>query len=339
MAGRVDGDKNKNTKTSRGEQEASSAVTDTIEKATALLKNKTNLVIVILVAVIIVLLIALMGKNNTSVPDETATAPTEDIIVGTTEAAPEETEDYELKKDAVLQLNTLIHTYFEAMKNCDAEAYSNVVAGDDMTVEKLQKKGEYIEDYQNISCYTKPGMTEGTYVTYVYYEVKFRNVETPGPALIQLYVCTNEDGTMYINSGALDTELTGYINTVSSDEQVRTLIADTDQKMKDAMAADEKLARVVEWLNQGGSYVEETVPEETVVTDVDQMTFEDRDEKVLTTTTVRIRSTPTTENDDNIVGKVEPNEELQRIGYNSLWSKVTYNGEEAYVSSSYLITK
>lgn len=338
MAGRVDGDKNKNTKAPSGSQEMPSVITDTINKAVAFVKKNNKLALVLLVAVILIIVLALSGNSDSDTP-ETVVEPSEDIIVNTTEAIPEETEDYELKKDAVPQLNTLITTYFEAMKNCDAEAYSNIVAGDDMTAEKLQKKGEYIEDYQNISCYTKPGMTDGTYVTYVYYEVKFRNVDTAGPALIQLYVCTNEDGTMYINSGALDPELTGYINTISGDEQVRDLIAETDQKMKDAMAADEKLARVVEWLNQGGSYVEETTPEETVETDINLMTFEERDEKVLTTTTVRIRSTPTTENDDNIVGKVEPNEELQRIGYNSQWSKITYNGEEAYVSSSYLITK
>ena len=329
MAGRVDGNKNKNTKNPRGNQEIPSAITDYMNKAAAFFKENKKFGLVILAAVVLLLAVLLFGGKDPA-PSETEPGSSEDIIVNTTEAAPEETEDYGLKKDAVPQLNTLITTYFEAMKNCDAEAYSNIVAGDDMTAEKLQKKGEYIEDYQNISCYTKPGMTEGAYVTYVYYEVKFRNVETPGPALIQLYVCTNEDGTMYINSGALDVELTGYISTVSSDEQVLALIAETDQKMRDAMAADEKLARVVEWLNQGSTYVEETTPEETTVADISQMTFEDRDEKVLTTTT---------ENDDNIVGKVEPNEELQRIGYNSQWSKIVYDGEEAYVSSSYLITK
>lgn len=338
MAGRLDGNREKNKKSSRRSQEKPSAVKDSIDKVVAFFMNNKKIGLVLIVVLAVIILAAIVGHGNTG-ESETQPDTSEEIIVSTTEESTESAVDYELKKDAVPQLNDLIHTYFEAMKNYDAEAYSNIVAGDDMTVEKLEKKGEYIEDYQNISCYTKPGMTDGTYVAYVYYEVKFRNVETPGPALIQLYVCTNEDGTMYINSGALDTELTGYISALGGDEQVRALIAETDQKMKDAMASDEKLSRVVEWLNQGGSYVEETTQEETVPANIDEMTFEERDEKVLTTTTVRVRSTPTTENDDNIVGKVATNEELQRIGYNSQWSKVIYNGEEAYVSSSYLITK
>lgn len=69
------------------------------------------------------------------------------------------------------------------------------------------------------------------------------------------------------------------------------------------------------------------------------MIFEERDEKVLTTTTVRVRSTPDTESDDNVLGKIEAGEELKRVGYNDKWSKVIYQKKEAYVSSDYLITK
>ena len=146
---------------------------------------------------------------------------------------------------------------------------------------------------------------------------------------------------MYINAGALDSELAGYINTIGNDEDVRLLKEETDQKMEEAMASDEKLNLVVEKLNEGANYTEaeETTAAETQPQDASQMTFEERDEDVLTTTTVRVRSTPSTESDDNILGNVEPNETLHRTGYNEQWSRVTYDGEEAYVSSDYLILK
>ena len=85
----------------------------------------------------------------------------------------------------------------------------------------------------------------------------------------------------------------------------------------------------------------ETEPETTTEpeTDISEMVFEERNEKVITTTSVRIRSTPTTDSDDNILGKVEAGEELKRVGYNANWSKIIYDGKEAYISSEYVITK
>ena len=154
------------------------------------------------------------------------------------------------------------------------------------------------------------------------------------------WMITNEDGSMYINAGSLDAELAGYINTVSNDEDVRLLKEETNQKMNEAMASDEKLNLVVEKLNEGANYTaEEPTEAETQPQDVSQMTFEDRDEDVLTTTTVRVRSTPSTDSDDNIIANVEPGETLHRTGYNAQWSRITYDGEEAYVSSDYVILK
>ncbi len=304
------------------------------------LKDNNKMALIILAAVVLVVLVLILRSCGGE--DGTAGETSGEIIVGEGETAPTRSaEDYALKQDAIPELNELVNTYFEAMKNFDAETYTNIVAGDDMTTEKLQKKGEFIEDYQNISCYTKPGISDGDYVAYVYYEVKFHNVDTLCPALIQLYICTNEDGSMYINAGSLDSELAGYINTVSNDEDVRLLKEETNQKMNEAMAADEKLNLVVQKLNEGASYTEEeeTTAAETQPQDISQMTFEDRDEDVLTTTTVRVRSTPTTESDDNIVANIEPNETLHRTGYNEQWSRITYDGEEAYVSSDYVILK
>lgn len=294
--------------------------------------------IVIIVAVVLFILVLVLGggrKNGSG--DENGSG---EVIVNGTDTVPENPIDQELQKDAIPQLNDLVHTYFEAMKNCDAQAYSNIVAGDEVTEEKLQKKGEFIEDYRNISCYTKPGMTEGSYVAYIYYEVKFHNIDTLTPALSQLYICTNEDGTMYINAASVDPELAGYLSKLNEDEQVLQLNHDVEKRLNDACAADENLAAFVELLNRGAGYEpeEETTAEEPE-TDISEMIFEERDEKVLTTTTVRVRSTPDTESDDNVLGKIEAGEELKRVGYNDKWSKVIYQKKEAYVSSDYLITK
>ncbi|MCI8403039.1 MAG: SH3 domain-containing protein [Lachnospiraceae bacterium] len=316
-----------------------SALTDYINKVVTFFKNNKKFGIVLFVAAGLILMVLILDAvNQKEKPEETIPSSTDhEIIVSPPEETTEDPTIYELKKDAIPQLNELVGTYFAAMKNNDAEAYSNIVAGDDMTEEKLRKKGEYIEDYQNISCYTKPGMTDGTYVTYVYYEVKFLNVDTLCPALSQLYICTNEDGTMYINAGPLSSELAGYINTIGNDEQVLDLIHETDRKMEAAMNGDEKLSVFVQKLRELAVYETEPATEEPE-TDISEMTFEERDENVLTTTTVRVRSTPSTDTDDNVIGRLAAGEKVKRVGYNGKWSKIIYQGEEAYASSDYLIT-
>lgn len=303
------------------------------------LKDKKTLVTCILAIIIVLILIFLLSQCNKSKTDENE-SHSEEIVKTNAEETTQDPSYYELKQDAVPALNDLVHTYFAAMENCDVEQYTNVVTGDDMTAEKLEKKGEFIESYQNITCYTKPGMTEGTYIAYVYYEVKFHNVDTLAPALIQLYVCSNEDGTMYFNAGALDAELSAYINTMNSAEDVLALNEETQRKLSEATESDERLTRLIQKFREGANYEEpEVEPEPETNVPIDEMEFEDRDEAVLTTTTVRVRSTPTTETEDNILGLLEAGETVTRTGFNSQWSRIEYKGEVAYVATQYLILK
>ncbi len=68
------------------------------------------------------------------------------------------------------------------------------------------------------------------------------------------------------------------------------------------------------------------------------ITFEEVNETVYATQTVNIRSTMSTEGTANIVKQLSKGEEITRIGYNSEWSKVTYNGETCYIKTKYLST-
>ena len=315
-----------------------STMTGNTDGALALFQNKFTIVVVVVVVLIVLVLgLSFCGKESANGEITTAESTTE--AMENTEETEVDPSTYELQKDAIPQINELVSTYFTVMKNADVQGYKNIVAGDEMTQDKLTKKGEFIEDYLNIVCYTKPGMVDGTYVAFVYYEIKFLNIDTPAPSMSRLYICSNEDGSMYINAGELDQELTGYINTISNDEQLRLLVKQTNQKVEDACASDEKLNSLIELLKKGA--VVETEPETTEEpeTGADELVFEDRNEKVITTTSVRVRSTPSTDSDDNILGKIAAGEEVKRVGYNVNWSKIIYNGKEAYVSSEYVITK
>lgn len=308
------------------------------DKASGLLNSKVAIVIVVVVVLIaLVLGLSFCGKDN--VNDETTDSGENYVETTGENETVIDPSSYELQKDAIPEVNELVDTYFTVMKNADAEGYMNVVVGDEMTQDKLAKKGEFIEDYRNIICYTKPGMTNGEHVAFVYYEIKFHNIDTAAPAMIRLYICSNENGTMYINAGDLGAELSEYINIVSDDQELIQLAKQTDQSLKDACASDDKLNALYNLLIDGGEQPTEPETTQEPETGIDEMVFEERNEKVYAITSVRVRSTPTTDSDDNILGKIEAGDELKRVGYNDSWSKVIYNGKEAYVSSDYVITK
>lgn len=299
--------------------------------------NKKNITICILATAIVLILVVLLGQCNKDTEGDVQN--TEQYVITETETPTVDASYYDLKKDEIPALNELICTYFAAMESCDLAQYTNIVTGDDMTQDKLEKKGEFIESYQNISCYTKPGVTADTYIAYVYYEVKFRNIDTLAPALSQLFVCTNEDGTMYINAGALDPELSGYISVMSSAEDVLELNVSTEKKLVQAIESDEKLLLLIQKLREGAEYVEETEDEPEIDSDSGEMTFEECNEKVLTTAAVKVRSTPDAEGTANVIGRLDSGETIKRTGYNDKWSRIEYQGKVAYVASDYLILK
>lgn len=61
---------------------------------------------------------------------------------------------------------------------------------DDEEADSVTKMSQHIESYNNITCYTKRGPAENSYVVYVCYDIKFQNVDTMAPSLNMLYVCT-----------------------------------------------------------------------------------------------------------------------------------------------------
>lgn len=60
-------------------------------------------------------------------------------------------------------------------------------------------------------------------------------------------------------------------------------------------------------------------------------------ETVYATDSVNVRSSYSTSS--NVIGSLEKGESVTRIGKSSSWSKVKYNGQTAYISSSYLTTE
>ena len=144
-----------------------------------------------------------------------------------------------LEKDGVPEVKELVQKYFDAVKKADVKDLK----------EALKKQCEYVESYENIICYTVPGIADNTYIAYVYYEIKFIGIDTKAPSMIRLYICQNKDGSLYIDKNAKDGEIAAYLQEVAGWESVRELVANVNTRYQEACVKDEALKNLKDMLD------------------------------------------------------------------------------------------
>lgn len=262
-----------------------------------------------------------------------------------------------LEKDAVPGMNEFFETYYKAMMDGDTETMGNLLYYLDAT-EKLRvaETSKYTES-ASIEVYTKAGPSEGTYIALVYTELKFYDYDKPIPGMNSYYVCTKEDGSFYINE---DYEPSGrerrYMREVLLQDDVIDLnnkvsVTYNDMVTEDSTLADflydltkeieknvgETLARAegTEPTDSGESDTEEDA-QETDTPDVSgNPTSETVVSEVKTTDVVNVR-TSDSETADKL-GKAAIGDTFKLLEERGNgWSKVEYNGEEAFIKSDYL---
>ena len=168
------------------------------------------------------------------------------------------TENQSLEKDGVPEVKELVQKYFDAVKKADVKDLKQIVVQDtEFSEEALKKQCEYVESYENIICYTVPGIADNTYIAYVYYEIKFIGIDTKAPSMIRLYICQNKDGSLYIDKNAKDGEIAAYLQEVAGWESVRELVANVNTRYQEACVKDEALKNLKDMLD-GKTSVPET---------------------------------------------------------------------------------
>lgn len=150
---------------------------------------------------------------------------------------------YDIEEDGYPEIDALFQDYYAAKNNCDIEKIKSLLSNpsDVISIERLQKETEYIDDYRNIKCYTKKALEEGTYIVYVYYETKFITINTTAPELKHFYLITDGEGKLKIYSGDLGKEMEEYCNARNEDADVQELIQMTNKKCEEAKDKDEDL--------------------------------------------------------------------------------------------------
>lgn len=311
-----------------------------------LFKNiKIVLPVVLLVCVLITVFVA-VSANNKKAEDEAVAVETEPIPEETA-VATIATPEVALEENAYTDVNDFIGDYYSAMAEGDIDhilQMNNYIP--DIEKITIEENSKYIEEYKDIDVYTKAGPVEGSYIAYVYSETKFKDYETVVPGMQAFYLCTDDNNELYINDGDESTAVTSYIREVSLQDDVVDLNNKVAVAYNDMLAEDEDLSAFLVDLTETivasvgeslaaaeGSETEETVEEteeenggQTVLTKVT---------KVKATDVVNIR-TSDSETADKL-GKASVGEEftlLEERGNG--WSKIEYQGKEAFMKSEYL---
>lgn len=309
--------------------------------------SKIVLPVILVICVALTIVIAIQANKRKVEQEETVVAPEENA--GEEEAllaVPE----VPLEKDAVPGINELFDTYYKAMVEGDTGTMEKLVYYMDATeILRAAETSKYIDSYPPLEIYTKTGPKEGTYIAYVYAELKFHDYDKPIPGMRTYYVCTNEDGELYINEDGeeSDNEL-HYMREV----QLQGDVIDLNNKAAEAynkMVVDDP--QLADFLLELRAEIEKNVgealaraeqseePEEGTEEETSEGTGEEAPAtivtKVKTTDVVNIR-TSDSETADKL-GKAAVGDEFELLEEKGNgWSKIKYDGGEAYIKSDFL---
>ena len=162
---------------------------------------------------------------------------------------------YDLEKDAHPPVNEVVGAYFQAKIDQDPAALYQVFGkADDGNMDyykkALKEEAVYVQDYQDVTCYTRRGLTEDSFVVYVTYDVKFNRIDTLAPGIMWCYVAKDESGSYKIRENVIGEEA-DYVAEQNRTEGVRLLNQQVKAELKEAIESDTLLAGVYKGLSNG----------------------------------------------------------------------------------------
>ena len=320
--------------------------------------SKAILPAVVVVAVAVTVSVSLSMNNRHREEQQNAeSAAAASSEMAATEAATEEVPLVANEEGAVY---TLVATYYNAMATGDEATLRSVCDEiSDKDMYRYLELSQYIDYYPTLEIYTKTGPEEGSVIAYIYYKISFVGHEEEVPGYQALYICTNDQGELYIKRGENSEEVNDYIKTVSTQDdvvefnnkitveynelmvehpEVLQYISELDSQV--SIAVGEKLANQVTGDVQNTEAAAEATEQpaegqETSAEGGGQPAEEQGPQYVTTTTTVNVRSSDSEQADK--LGKVAGGTKLQLLEQRpNGWTKVDYDGREGYIKAEFL---
>jgi len=307
-----------------------------------IIKNYRVILPVTLVAVVAVTVAVALGasgnRNIQSIlPEESKET------VGETDVPLVQNEDSAIRE--------LIYTFYNAQAIGDIDTIKSVCDEvSDLEVLTFQEKANYIEYYPKIEIYTKQGMNEGEWIVFVYYKMTFVNHDEEFVGYTSHYVCTADDGSLYIKRTNFSDELNAYTSMICAQDDVvefnNRVKAEYDTFKEEhpdlAYYADEVMEQINLNVGVKWSEMQAEAQQNEQVSSGDANSGEGAngngsDEPVyaVATTNVNVRSSDSEQADK--LGRVTGGSRLQVLEQKvNGWSKVSFEGKEGYIKSEFL---
>lgn len=318
------------------------------------LVRHAKIVMPVVLAACVIITVVISIRANKKETEQQENVAANSTLEDTMESAEYVVPEVALQQNTVPEITELINTYYTAQAAGDIDTIRSLVSDiDDSEVLRIEETSKYIDSYPTLDIYTKAGPVENAYIVYVCSELKFTDYEDLFPGMKVFYVCMDENGEYYINESddCSDNELT-YIEQVTLQDDVIDLNNKVAAEYNDMVAENPDLAQFILDLNEeikknvGGALAQETEDSEaeagTETADAETETEENAEEgpevvvtKVKATDVVNIRSSDSETADK--LGKAAIGDEfklLEKIGNG--WSKIEYEGAEAYIKSEFL---
>ncbi|RKM56513.1 SH3 domain-containing protein [Butyrivibrio sp. X503] len=308
----------------------------------AFLEDNKKLLMPIILGVAVIVTVAIALSANHRAVKEAATndnAAQEDLYA---------VKDATMVEETNSEIIALIEKYYAAAAEGDKEVIKEIYKGlDETEVLKAVAASGYIESFGNIKVYTKPGPVEGSYIAYVYNEAKLIDYDKPVPGLDTMYICTAEDGSFYINGDITDEAEIQYIKQVNVQADVIDLNNKVASQYNEMVNADEQLAELIDKMrSELPISVGEALASAQASNEAEESAAEASSEEVeeapetITQYTIKATSVINIRSSDSetaeVIGKTETNQEFKQLEARANgWSKIEYEGREAFVKTEF----
>lgn len=273
-----------------------------------------------------------------------------------------------MEEDAYPEITALINQFYEAQASGDMDTINSITEGlTEAALIRYEVSADYYEKFDSIKVYTKKGPETGAYVAYVYFELYFNGFDQQVPGLQTYYIRTNEDGEYYLYFGELDEDIINYIEALSvqddfidlsnevavnyntmleENSELSAFLTNFSEEVNKSVGKEVALASAEssesEADSDAASSEDSSSSEESSDDNSDDSTVDSSESQdsstgsviIEATTVVKIRSSDSTNAD--VLGKTEVGQQfIQLEALANGWSKIDYNGQEAYVRTEY----
>lgn len=202
-------------------------------------------------------------------------AQTEQTPTPTEAAEQPEVKNDEYEVDAHPEVKELVSTYYNSYAAGDIDTLLTITQSlSDMEKSYIKMMNEHVESYSDVTCYTKGGLEEGSYMVSATFNMNYSGVEGGLPGLDFFYIRTDGDGKLYIDNlyssfnrliqeQETDAEVDALIEEFEAGEDVQKLRTEVQEKYEAAVAGDENLKNMADTVSEAiKQWRESYTPEE-----------------------------------------------------------------------------